>query len=1218
MFRHLLTRLNLASPAKSSRRGRAHAASSISLAVEPMESRLLLSATQLVADINQTQASIFYDTEHTNGVEFDGVFYFVGGTQGGNAGTHHEIWSYDPSANGGAGLAVKVGEIPIEESGAEIFEMTVLGDHIYFYTNSDTHQFPLWKFDPATGTGQKVGLISNADRQLDVAYLTPLGGKLYFSSYSAASGRELWQFDPNANGGSGAVSLAANIAASTTSSNPEFLTALNGKLYFSAHDGVTGDELYEYNPVTGTARRAADINPGAGSSSPYHLVALGGKLYFGANDGATGFELWQFDPSASGGAGAASLTVDVVAGGHFNPGLMTVLGNSIYFSANDGVTGFELWRYTPGAAAGAGEMRLVRDLYVGSEPGDPFAFTTAAGKLYFNAEDGNTGYELWEYDPASDTLSLAADLWEGSESSDPKGLVGVGETVLFHAFDGNSRLGLWAFDASANTGEAVLVTDPNADVPSSFPDQLTVLDEKLYFTAFTPASGYELWQYIPGPNGTPGTVKMVADISSGASSSEPGYLTAFDGKLYFSASNESTGHELWQYDPLANGGLGAATLLADLNSGAVSSYPRQLTILDGTLYFTADLAEGSRLLALDLTTAGAVPIVYEDFQASQLTAFNGRLYFSRTDGVSGFELWHFDPATMNTPEQLADINPGAGSSSPSSFTVLNGKLYFTADNGTGVTLGQYDPSANGGTGVVSVAVAADGNLFPAISEIATLNGQLYFSATDATGDMRLFQYVPAATAGQPGAALFVGGMVHENISELTAAGERLYFSAQDSGGDELWEFIPGTDGGVGTMRRVADIIPGSQSSFPYDLTELNGRLYFSAEHPDSGKELWVHDPKAFSVGDGARVELSFARANVPVGTINNNGPSTGSSFHEWEDATGQLWLTIDEDLPNAPFDLTWEMTSAGNWFLAPQLQSHLGTAASSLTTVLNGTVLSTTGTIAGLDLSGKNVGDRVLIATLVYPVDVENGKGVPMSQAGTYPSANTAHGVQLVSAQVNGSGQPLDREEDVAGKFVPVIYDADDNGAVGLSDFSAFVSHFGRIPGVDDPGAYRFDYDRNGKVGLSDFVLFVRHFGTNKVDGDEAVDMPGLLGGTQGRPAPQGFSSGSSSFVLEGEPAGAEPITGFSPGYEWEPSVASSGASTSEPFGSPGAEIDLRSRVEEPRYILDLNTLQFVPYSHHAAPEIDATFGDDEWAPDDDLSWVDELEFGSPSPPPLP
>src|SRR5690606_9262820 len=98
---------------------------------------------------------------------------------------------YDPSANGGAGLAVKVGEIPIEESGAEIFEMTVLGDHIYFYTNSNTHQYPLWKFDPATGTGQKVGLISNADRQLNVAYLTPLGGRLYFSSYTAATGREL-------------------------------------------------------------------------------------------------------------------------------------------------------------------------------------------------------------------------------------------------------------------------------------------------------------------------------------------------------------------------------------------------------------------------------------------------------------------------------------------------------------------------------------------------------------------------------------------------------------------------------------------------------------------------------------------------------------------------------------------------------------------------------------------------------------------------------------------------------------------------------------------------------------------------------------------------------------------------------------------------------------------------------------------------------------------
>ena len=35
-----------------------------------------------------------------------------------------------------------------------------------------------------------------------------------------------------------------------------------------------------------------DINSGSGSSSPYSLTAIGNTLYFTANDGTNGFELY--------------------------------------------------------------------------------------------------------------------------------------------------------------------------------------------------------------------------------------------------------------------------------------------------------------------------------------------------------------------------------------------------------------------------------------------------------------------------------------------------------------------------------------------------------------------------------------------------------------------------------------------------------------------------------------------------------------------------------------------------------------------------------------------------------------------------------------------------------------------------------------------------------------------------------------------------------------
>jgi hypothetical protein len=49
---------------------------------------------------------------------------------------------------------------------------------------------------------------------------------------------------------------------------------------------------------------AADINPGAGSSTPDDLAATDTTLYFSANDGVNGTELWTLSNPTVGGAGA--------------------------------------------------------------------------------------------------------------------------------------------------------------------------------------------------------------------------------------------------------------------------------------------------------------------------------------------------------------------------------------------------------------------------------------------------------------------------------------------------------------------------------------------------------------------------------------------------------------------------------------------------------------------------------------------------------------------------------------------------------------------------------------------------------------------------------------------------------------------------------------------------------------------------------------------------
>ena len=112
-----------------------------------------------------------------------------------------------------------------------------------------------------------------------------------------------------------------------------------------------------------------DIRPGGYSSSPGSLTALGNTLYFSANDGVNGTELWKSDGTAAG----TVLVKDIFPSVSWSssPRYLTAVGNTLFFSANDGVNGEELWR-SDGTAAGT---VLVKDIFPGSSNSSPVSLT---------------------------------------------------------------------------------------------------------------------------------------------------------------------------------------------------------------------------------------------------------------------------------------------------------------------------------------------------------------------------------------------------------------------------------------------------------------------------------------------------------------------------------------------------------------------------------------------------------------------------------------------------------------------------------------------------------------------------------------------------------------------------------------------------------------------------------------------------------------------------
>lgn len=329
------------------------------------------------------------------------------------------------------------------------------------------------------------------------------------------------------------------------------------------------------------------------------------------------------------------------------------------------------------------KIRLLKDLNSGSEGSDPREFIVYNGAMYFQANDGEKGEELWRYDGSS--VNLIKDINPGPQGSSPNDFAVYKDRLYFQAIPdyrqkGGAKIGSELY--KYNGSKVSLVKDINPgkkdeySAYGSFPSNLTTYKGKLYFNASDGNKGEELWSY----DGT--TVRLVRDINPGEEGSKPSNLTVYEGKLFFEADKGETGSELWSYDG------SSVTLVKDIVAGKKDSSPSELTVYDGKLYFTVspppspmveDFEGRGELWSYDGSDVNLVEDINPEGASDpfDLTVYQGELYFTAEDGEHGREVWTYNGSSARL---VKDISPGEGDGNPLGphFSIYGESLYFTA------------------------------------------------------------------------------------------------------------------------------------------------------------------------------------------------------------------------------------------------------------------------------------------------------------------------------------------------------------------------------------------------------------------------------------------------------------------------------------------------------------------------------------------------------------
>lgn len=745
---------------------------------------------------------------------------------------------------------------------------TIVWEHnneIFFTANNSalnpgggsTNDIELWKSDGTpSGTVLLKDIYPGNLNGSDPRDFFEVNGTLYFTATTPANGRELWKTDGTSagtqmvhdiiGGAIGGFSEAGQFGYSYHAFNVVWKNGNN--FYFTANNAAsnpgssyTNDiELWVSDGTSAGTMMLKDIYPGnTYGSYPVDFTEINGILFFTAFTANEGRELWRTDGTSNG----TYMVKDIIPGSvggfsvaaqfayethYFN--VVWQNGSDFYFTANNNASvpggsytnDIELWK-SDGTNGGT---VMVKDIFAGNTNSSyPADFNQINGTLFFTAESATAGRELWKTDGTGNGTVMVKDIISGN----------VG-----------------GFTVSAQF----------AYYPHAF-QVVWQAGNKFYFTAnnwaSAPGGSYTNDLELFESDGTDAGTFMLKDIYAGnQNGSDPNDFTVINGTLYFTATSNLYGRELWKTD-----GTNAGTeLVKDINPGTIGGFTtaqqfgyyyysfRVVWQTGSTFYFTANSAamnsSSSYTNDIELWKSDGTPggtMMVKDIYAGNtnssepydFNAINGVLYFSAYNNVSGRELWKTDGSTTGT-ELVKEIAPGN-----------LGGLSYAAQFGF-YSYPFYSPFSIGS----EFYFLANDN--PYYSGSYTNNMELWKSNGSNGGTVKVMEIYPGNTQGC-------------DAEYFSLALNKVFFTANDPvNGRELWVMDNATSTGIneivslngfrvypnpsnGYINLDYNSFDEENSGVTISLRDIQGRLIFEDEDQlINGRLKYVMNVESFSNG----------------------------------------------------------------------------------------------------------------------------------------------------------------------------------------------------------------------------------------------------------------------------------------------------------------------------------------------------------------------------------